>query len=87
MAVFSLSDVRNKHGEVFDIAMSEPVLVTKNARPSHVVCSAKLFSSLTERLRELEDSQLGEAAMQARIASPLVGDKEFAAAIGLLAKA
>lgn len=86
MATFSLSDVRNKHGEVFDVAMTEPVLVTKNSRPSHVVCSAKLFSSLTERLRVLEEMQLGDAAAKACYASSLVGAKEFTAEMKRLAK-
>lgn len=85
MITYTLSDARNRHGEVFDRAIAEPVLLTKNARASHVVLSAGLFETMMARLRELEDRELGAAAEQARRQSPLVGSDDFTAAIKRLA--
>lgn len=36
MKTYTLTETRNRHGEVFDRATVEPVLVTKQQRPSHV---------------------------------------------------
>lgn len=76
MVTYSLTDARNRHGEVFDQATAEPVLLTKNARPSHVILSARLFETLLARLRELEDHELGAQATAAG-AAPLIGSDEF----------
>ncbi len=85
MITYTLSEARNRHGEVFDRAIAEPVLLTKNARASHVVLSATLFETLMARLRDLEDHELGAAAAQARGQSPLVGSDDFTAALQRLA--
>ena len=62
MQTYSLTDARNKHGEVFDKAAIEPVLLTKQSRPSHVIISADSYQKLITRLQELEDMQLVQNA-------------------------
>jgi prevent-host-death family protein len=87
MNVYSLSQTRNKHGEVFDKAQVEPVLVTKQKRPSHVILSAQTYQKLIDRLEELEDQQLGETADKALNQSELIGSKAFTAALEKLSHA
>lgn len=87
MNVYSLTQTRNKHGEVFDKAQVEPVLVTKQKRPSHVILSAQAYQKLIDRLKELEDRQLGESADQASSQSKLVGREAFTAALEKLSPA
>lgn len=43
MQQYTLTDARNRHGEIFDKAAVEPVLLTKQSRPSHVVMSAEAY--------------------------------------------
>ncbi len=43
-ATYSLSEVRKRHGEVFDRAAVEPVLVTKQSRLGYVIVGAELWS-------------------------------------------
>jgi prevent-host-death family protein len=62
MQTYSLTDARNKHSEVFDKAAIEPVLLTKQSRPSHVIISADSYQKLINRLQELEDMQLVQSA-------------------------
>ena len=62
MQTYSLTDARNKHGEIFDKAAIEPVLLTKQSRPSHVIISADSYQKLINRLQELEDMQLVQNA-------------------------
>jgi prevent-host-death family protein len=81
MVTHTLTDARNRHGEIFDEALAEPVLLTKNGRPTHVVLSAKLYENLLRRLEEAEDRAWGEAAMRAKATSPLVGSEKFTAAL------
>ena len=52
MQTYTLTDARNKHGEVFDKAAIEPVLLTKQSRPSHVIISADSYQKLINRLQE-----------------------------------
>jgi prevent-host-death family protein len=87
MNVYSLSQTRNKHGEVFDKAQVEPVLVTKQKRPSHVILSAQAYQKLIDRLEELEDRQLGETADKALNQSELIGSEAFTAALEKLSHA
>lgn len=84
---YSLTDVRNRHGEVFDRAAKEPVFVTKQDRPSHVIMAADLYDALVEQLARLEDQALGAAAEQAAAASPRVGAEAFTAALKRFADA
>ncbi|BAZ83416.1 MAG: type II toxin-antitoxin system Phd/YefM family antitoxin [Sphaerospermopsis kisseleviana] len=55
MQTYTLTDARNKHGEVFDKAAVEPVLLTKQSRPSHVIISADSYQKLLDRIQELEN--------------------------------
>ncbi|MGL6340622.1 MAG: type II toxin-antitoxin system Phd/YefM family antitoxin [Waterburya sp.] len=87
MNVYSLTQIRNQHGEVFDKAQVEPVLVTKQKRPSHVILSAQAYQKLIARLEELEDRQLAEAADKASSQSELVGSEAFTAALEKLSHA
>lgn len=79
MQTYTLSDARNRHGEVFDIAMVEPVLLTKQSRPSHVILSVQAYQALIDRLSELEDLALGQAAEAALAQSQTVGSESFTA--------
>jgi len=87
MVTHTLTDARNRHGEIFDEALAEPVLLTKNGRPTHVVLSGKLYETLWRRLKEAEYRAWGEAAMRALATSPRVGSEEFTAALKRLANA
>jgi prevent-host-death family protein len=86
MVTYTLSDARNRHGEVFDHAMAEPVLLTKNSRPSHVVLAAGDYQALLARLKELEDRTWGEAAARVLADSSMVGTEGFTAALKRLAE-
>lgn len=86
MVTYTLSDARNRHGEVFDHAMVEPVLLTKNSRPSHVVLAAGDYQALLARLEELEDRTWGEAATRVLAESPMTGSENFTAALKRLAE-
>ena len=77
MQNYSLTDARNKHGEVFDKAAVEPVLLTKPSRPSHVIMSAETYQKLVNRLDELEDMLLGQEANIALSNSKMVGSEAF----------
>jgi PHD/YefM family antitoxin component YafN of YafNO toxin-antitoxin module len=87
MNVYSLTQTRNQHGEVFDKAQVEPIFVTKQKRPSHVILSAQAYQKLIDRLEELEDRQLGETADKASSQSELVGSEAFTAALEKLSHA
>ena len=85
MKSYTLTQTRNQHGEVFDKATIEPVLVTKQKRPSHVILSASAYQQLITRLEELEDLNLGQAAETALNQSSMVGSEEFTATLEKLA--
>ena len=85
MQNYSLTDARNKHGEVFDKAAVEPVLLTKQSRPSHVIMSAETYQKLVKRLEELEDMLLGQEANVALSNSKMVGNEAFTNALENLA--
>jgi prevent-host-death family protein len=81
MQTYTLTDARNKHGEVFDKAAIEPVLLTKQSRPSHVILSAETYQQLIDKLKELEDLVLGQAAETALSQSKMVGTETFTSAL------
>lgn len=85
MQTYTLTDARNKHGEVFDKAAIEPVLLTKQSRPSHVIISADSYHKLLNRLQELEDMVFGQAAETALSQSKMVGTEAFTSALEHLA--
>ena len=85
MQTYTLTDARNKHGEVFDKAAIEPVLLTKQSRPSHVIISADSYQKLINRLQELEDMQLVQNAETALSQSKMVGTEAFTSALEYLA--
>ncbi|MEA5506490.1 type II toxin-antitoxin system Phd/YefM family antitoxin [Halotia wernerae UHCC 0503] len=85
MQTYTLTDARNKHGEVFDKAAIEPVLLTKQSRPSHVIISADNYQKLMNRLQELEDMVFGQAAQTALSQSKMVGTETFTSALKHLA--
>ncbi|MTJ12441.1 type II toxin-antitoxin system Phd/YefM family antitoxin [Anabaena sp. UHCC 0187] len=85
MQTYTLTDARNKHGEVFDKAAIEPVLLTKQSRPSHVIISADSYQKLINRLQELEDMQLVQNAETALSQSKMVGPEAFTSALEHLA--
>ncbi|WP_298904186.1 type II toxin-antitoxin system Phd/YefM family antitoxin [uncultured Nostoc sp.] len=85
MQTYTLTDARNKHGEVFDKAATEPVLLTKQSRPSHVIISAESYQKLINRLEELEDMVFGQAAEVALNQSKMIGTETFTSALEHLA--
>ena len=85
MQTYTLTDARNKHGEVFDKAATEPVLLTKQSRPSHVIISAESYQKLVYRLQELEDMVLAQAAETALSQSKMVGTEAFTSTLEHLA--
>jgi prevent-host-death family protein len=85
MQTYTLTDARNKHGEVFDKAAIEPVLLTKQSRPSHVIISADSYQKLITRLQELEDMQLVQSAETALSQSKMMGIEAFTSALEHLA--
>ena len=85
MQTYTLTDARNKHGEVFDKAATEPVLLTKQSRPSHVIISADSYQKLINRLEELEDMVFGQAAEVALSQSKMIGTEAFTSALEHLA--
>lgn len=48
MKTYSLTDVHNKHGEVFDHASHDPVILTKQERPSYVILSFRCYQQLLD---------------------------------------
>lgn len=85
MQTYTLTDARNKHGEVFDQAAIEPVLLTKQSRPSHVIISAESYKKLVNRLEELENMLFGQAAEVALSQSQMIGTEAFSSALEHLA--
>jgi prevent-host-death family protein len=85
MKMFTLTDARNRHGEVFDQAMREPVLLTKQQRPTHVILSAQAYEELTERLTLLEDLAWGKTAEAALQQSSVLDPEVFTATLRQLA--
>lgn len=85
MQTYTLTDARNKHGEVFDKAAIEPVLLTKQSRPSHVIISAESYQKLINRVEELEDMVFGQAAEVALSQSKMIGTEAFTSALEHLA--
>jgi prevent-host-death family protein len=81
MQTYTLSEARNNHGEIFDRAAVEPVLLTKQSRPSHVLLSATAYQHLIDKLTELEDAVWGQAATQALSKGTMVGSEAFTAAL------
>jgi prevent-host-death family protein len=85
MKTYSLTDARNRHGEVFDQAIQAPVLLTKQSRPSHVILSAQAYQAMLTRLDDLEDLAWGKAAQINLDQSSIVGIDRFTAELVQLA--
>ncbi|MEH2321969.1 MAG: type II toxin-antitoxin system Phd/YefM family antitoxin [Nostoc sp.] len=85
MQTYTLTDARNKHGEVFDKAATEPVLLIKQSRPSHVIISAESYQKLINRLEELEDMVFDQAAETALSQSTMIGTEALTSALEHLA--
>lgn len=80
MHTYTLSEARNRHGEIFDRAATEPVLLTKQSRPSHVLLSATAYTKLIDKLSELEDAVWGQKATEVSKAE-MVGTEVFTNAL------
>jgi len=87
MQTFTLSHAKAHHGEVFEQATSEPILLTRNGRSSHVVMSADHFDRLMGRLQWIEDQAFGRMADAVKASSPLVGSDVFEDGLKRLANA
>lgn len=84
MQSYNLKEAIDKHDEVFDKAVLEPVLLTKASQPTHVLMSADKYQQLVNRIEELEDVILGQAAEKARKESNMVGVEKFTSALQCL---
>lgn len=60
-----------------DQALSEPVMLTKQSHPSHVILSAQTCEYLMDRLSLFEDGILGQAAEKEIQQSQRVGSERF----------
>jgi prevent-host-death family protein len=85
MRSYTLIEAQNRHEEIFDKAALEPVLLTKQSQPSHVVMSVDTYKLLIERLTQLEDMALGKAAEAALNNSQIVGTETFVETLKQLA--
>jgi prevent-host-death family protein len=81
MYTYTLSEARNRHGEIFDRAATEPVLLTKQSRPSHVLLSAAAYAKLIDKLTELEEAAWGQKAIEALASEEMVGSEVFTDAL------
>jgi prevent-host-death family protein len=85
MYTYTLSEVHRRHHEIFDRAAREPVLLTKQSRPSHVLLSATAYAKLINKLAELEEAAWGQKAIEALAAEEMVGSKIFTKVIQAMA--
>ncbi|HBE19702.1 MAG TPA: prevent-host-death protein [Cyanobacteria bacterium UBA11149] len=85
MYSYTIIDTRDRHSEVFEKAAIEPVLVTQESQPSHVIMSADTYQRLLHRLEQLEDMVLGKAAEAALKNSNFCGRETFTLALQRLA--
>ena len=81
MKSYTLTQTRDRHGEVFDKAATESILITKQKRPSHVILAADTYRQLIDRLEELKDLHLARTAKTALKQSSMIGSKEFTSAL------
>jgi prevent-host-death family protein len=85
MYSYTLSEARNRHGEIFDRAATEPVLLTKQSRPSHVLLSASAYTKLIDKLAELEEAMWGKQAAEALATEQTLGSATFTDALQAIA--
>ncbi len=81
MYSYTIIDTRDRHSEVFEKAAIEPVLVTEQSQPSHVIMSADTYHRLLSRVEELEDMLFGKAAEAALKNSEFCGTETFTLAL------
>lgn len=77
MYTYALTQSQNQHGEVFERALVEPVVITQQEQPSHVVLSAAAYEQLMAKIEYLEDELWGRAATLAEQESELVSSDVF----------
>ena len=85
MYTYTLSEARNRHGEIFDRAAAEPILLTKQSRPSHVLMSAVAYDKLMDKLTELEEAVWGKKATEAVSQESMMGIEVFTNALQQIA--
>jgi PHD/YefM family antitoxin component YafN of YafNO toxin-antitoxin module len=77
MNSYSLTELSQRQEEVLKSAISEPVVVTHQSLPSHILMSFETYQKLIERLTELEDLVWGEKAEENINNSFFVGEQRF----------
>ena len=85
MQSYPTIDACNLDSTVFDRAEIEPVLIAQQSRASHVLMSVKTYQQLIDRLAELDDMLLGQAASTALSNSQMVGVEKFTSILKHLA--
>lgn len=55
MQNYTLNDALTKYSEVLTQATDEPVILTQESQPTHVILSVDNFEKLLQRLEELEN--------------------------------
>lgn len=87
MYAYPLTQARDQDSEVFERALVEPVWITQQEQPSHVVLSAAIYNQLIAKIEQLEDELWGRAAKLAPQESELVGSDLFRATLEEFANA
>lgn len=59
---YTLAEARNNYQLVLTAAAMQPVLLTNQSQPTHVLTSAKSYQKLIDRVKELEDMVSGQVA-------------------------
>lgn len=62
MRSYTLTEAYNQYEQVLEVAVVEPVLLTKRSQPSHVIISFDTYKFLMERMAKLEDTVLSQGA-------------------------
>ncbi|MBW4505814.1 MAG: type II toxin-antitoxin system Phd/YefM family antitoxin [Scytonematopsis contorta HA4267-MV1] len=62
MQSHSIKEAIEKQYKIFDKTADDPVFLTQESKPSHVLLSADAYQQLLNRLEELENILLTEAA-------------------------
>lgn len=72
---YTLAEARNNYQLVLTAAAMQPVLLTNQSQPTHVLTSAKSYQKLIDRVKELEDMVLSQAAETDLSQSKMFGRK------------
>ncbi|MBP0016663.1 MAG: type II toxin-antitoxin system Phd/YefM family antitoxin [Cyanobacteria bacterium SBLK] len=87
MQNYTLQEAKAKQEEILKKAKNEPVLLSEQSHPSHIIMSVQAYQELINRIHELEDMVLAKQAIDAVGESEFVGEEEFMRSLQELANA